>query len=82
MEAPDGEIVNLRTAWPVDHARPGDSIVLAVVADIKEGFHINADQRQVKPIKNFKPYPTKVKVSDADSGLTIETPSVSTGRCN
>ena len=73
-DVPDGEIVNLRTAWSVDHARPGDTTVLAVVADIKEGFHINADQRQVMPIKNFKPYPTKLEVIDADDGMTIETP--------
>ena len=53
LDAPDEQIVKLRTAWSVNHARPGDSIVLAVEADIKEGFHINADPRQVKSIKNL-----------------------------
>ena len=74
FDASDEQIVKLRTAWSVNHARPGDSIVLAVEADIKEGFHINADPRQVRSIKNFKPYPTKLSVIDADEELTIEAP--------
>ncbi|MBT8370507.1 MAG: thioredoxin family protein [Deltaproteobacteria bacterium] len=74
MDATDGEIVNIRTAWSTNHARPGDSIFLAIVADIKAGFHINADKRQVNPLKNFKPYPTKLAVIDADERMTIEAP--------
>ena len=68
------EAVKVRTAWSVDRARPGDSIVLAVVADIKKGYHINADARQVKSFEDFKPYPTQVSVIEADEGLTIESP--------
>ncbi|MEX1352315.1 MAG: thioredoxin family protein [Desulfobacterales bacterium] len=64
----------MATAWPVDRGRPGDAILLAIVADIKEGYHINADARQVKPFEDFKPYPTKVTVVDASSQLTIELP--------
>ncbi len=60
LNAADEEVVTVTTAWPVDRARAGDSIMLAIVADIKEGFHINADVRQAKPFENFKPYPTKV----------------------
>ncbi|MGD8649345.1 MAG: protein-disulfide reductase DsbD family protein, partial [Desulfobacterales bacterium] len=64
----------MATAWPVDRGRPGDAIMLAIVVDIKEGYHINADARQVKPFEDFKPYPTKVTVVDAASQLTIELP--------
>ena len=74
LGASDEEVVTITTAWSTDRARPGDSIILAIVADIKEGYHINADARQVKPFEDFKPYPTKVTVVDADPGLTMETP--------
>ena len=74
LQATDGEVVKVRTAWSVDRARPGDSIILAIVADIKKGFHLNADAQQVKPFENFKPYPTKVRVANASDDITIESP--------
>ena len=74
LQATDGEVVKVRTAWSVDRARPGDSIILAIVADIKKGIHLNADAQQVKPFENFKPYPTKVTVADASDDITIESP--------
>ena len=70
----DEEVVTVTTAWPVDRALAGDAIILAIVADVKEGYHINADARQVKPFEDFKPYPTKVTVVDASPQLTIELP--------
>jgi thiol:disulfide interchange protein DsbD len=57
----------------VNRARPGDQATLAIVVDIKEGYHINADARQIQPFEDFKPYPTKVQVVAASEGLTIET---------
>jgi len=74
LNASDEEVVTVTTAWSVDRARPGDSIMLAIVADIKEGYHINADARQAKPFEDFKPYPTKVTVVDADPGIIMEVP--------
>ena len=74
LNAADDEVVSVTTAWPVDRARPGDSIMLAIVADIKEGYHINADARQVKAFEDFKPYPTKVTVVDATPGIIMELP--------
>jgi thiol:disulfide interchange protein DsbD len=68
------EVVTVRTAWSADAARPGDSIVLAIVADIQNGFHINADAQQVRPFEDFKPYPTKVTVADFSGDITIESP--------
>jgi thiol:disulfide interchange protein DsbD len=74
MPATPGDIVKVRTAWSVDRARPGDAIILAIVADIKKGFHINADAQQVNPFEDFKPYPTKVTVADVSDDITIESP--------
>jgi thiol:disulfide interchange protein len=71
---PEGDIVKVRTAWSADRARPGDSIILAIIADIKKGFHINADAQQVNSFEDFKPYPTKVAVADAGNDITIESP--------
>jgi len=71
---PEGDIVKVWTAWSADGARPGDAIILAIVADIKKGFHINADAQQVNPFEDFKPYPTKVAVADASDDITIESP--------
>jgi thiol:disulfide interchange protein DsbD len=69
----DADVVTLKTAWSVDRAQPGESVALAVVVDIKDGYHINADASQIKPFEDFKPYPTKVQVVAATGGVTIET---------
>ena len=69
-----GDVVRIRTAWSADGARPGDRIILAIVADIKKGFHINADARQVQPFEDFKPYPTRVTVAEASDEVTAESP--------
>ena len=71
---PGNEVIQIKTAWSQDRARPGDAIALALVLDIQKGFHINADARQLKPMADFKPYPTKIRVVEAHEGLTIEAP--------
>jgi thiol:disulfide interchange protein len=65
--------VRIQTAWPVDRARPGDQVALAIVVDIKKGYHINADAGQIQPFEDFKPYPTSVQVVAATENVTIET---------
>ncbi|MGD2100572.1 MAG: cytochrome c biogenesis protein CcdA [Desulfobacterales bacterium] len=70
--APKEEVVQLGIAWSVNQTRPGDTVTLAVVLDIKDGFHINADAGQIRPFEDFKLYPTKVQVLSASDGLTIE----------
>ncbi len=72
-DAPTADVVRLKTAWSVDRARPGDQVALAIIFDIKDSFHINADASQVRPFEDFKPYPTKVQVLSATEGVTIET---------
>jgi thiol:disulfide interchange protein DsbD len=66
------DVVQVKTAWSVDRARPGDPVALAVVIDIQDGIHINADASQVQPFEDFKPYPTKVQPVAATEGVTIE----------
>jgi len=68
------EAVTLRTAWSVDLARPGNTFILAVVFNIKKGYHINADAAQIVPVTDFNPIPTRVTVKEASEGLTIEVP--------
>ena len=73
-QPPTDDVVQVETAWSQDRARPGDAVVLALVVNIRKGFHINADARQIKPVADFKPYPTGVQVVEAHEGITIETP--------
>jgi thiol:disulfide interchange protein DsbD len=68
------EAVAVKTVWSANIARPGDSILLAIVVDIKKGFHINADERQIQSFEDFKPIATKVSVVDAPDTITIESP--------
>ncbi len=68
------EPVKIRIAWSVDVARPDEMIALAVVFDIAPGFHINADQPQLKPAGDFNPVATAVTVVDADEDLAVERP--------
>ncbi|MGD8521176.1 MAG: cytochrome c biogenesis protein CcdA [Desulfobacterales bacterium] len=68
------EVVRAETAWSQDRARPGDSVVLALVVNIQKGYHINADRHQLKPMADFKPYPTRLRIVEAHPGLTIEAP--------
>ncbi|MCI0499576.1 MAG: thioredoxin family protein [Planctomycetales bacterium] len=68
------DAVRVATAWSVDRSRPGDTAILAIVADIQRGFHINADERQIQPFDDFKPYPTRVEVIDVPETITIAAP--------
>ena len=68
------DVVSVRTAWSVDRARPGDRLAFAVVLDIAAGYHINADSRQIEPLVDFKPYPTRVTITAVSEGLTIDPP--------
>ena len=68
------DAVKTAVYWAADHARPGETVPLAVVVEIGEGFHINADASQIKPSGSFRPYPTALTVSRADEGLRTEAP--------
>ena len=66
------EKVRVSTAWPVDGARPGDLVALAIVVDIDDGFHINPDPAQTVAVGDFEPYPSDVRILEAAAGLTLE----------
>ena len=66
------EKVRVSTAWPVDAARPGDLVALAIVVDIDDGFHINPDPAQALAVGDFEPYPSDVRILEAADGLTLE----------
>jgi hypothetical protein len=70
----EADPVSVSTAWSVDRARPGDTLVLAILVNINKGFHINADENQIQPFEDFKPYPTRVKVIDIPETLTLAAP--------
>ena len=67
------DVVDISFAWAADKARPGDAIVLAVVLDIKQTYHINADQSQARALADFKPYPTRVRIIEAPPGIIAGT---------
>ena len=66
--------VSVHTAWSLDRARPGDRFGLAVVVDIRKGFHINADKEQIPTQGAFKPFPTGLSILGADKGLMVGSP--------
>ncbi|MFC1812500.1 cytochrome c biogenesis protein CcdA [Thermodesulfobacteriota bacterium] len=71
---PAAKEIAVDAAWSVDRAHPGDRVILAIILNIKKGFHINPDTEQIVPSEDFKPYPTRVKVIEAPEGVAIEAP--------
>lgn len=61
--------VLVRTEWSMDGARPGDELVLAVVIDIEDGWHINPDKARLS--QDFL-LPTVVKVVEQDANLQAQ----------
>ena len=76
MAGPDSDErpVTVTLNWSADAAHAGSRVLLAVVLDIRPGFHINADRDQLGPAGDIRPFPTQVVVSAADDGLRIEAP--------
>jgi thiol:disulfide interchange protein len=72
--AEDVQTVSIRTVWSADRARPGDTLMLAVVLQIREGFHLIADAAQVSEARGFKPYHTRVRLLGAPEGIVAESP--------
>jgi thiol:disulfide interchange protein len=69
---PDEDPVAVSTAWSTDRARPAGPLLLAVVLDIRPGYHVVADPAQLRPMGDFKPFPTRVRVSEAPDGVVAE----------
>lgn len=71
---PAMDVVGVHTAWAADSAQPGSPLTLAVVLEIEAGYHINADSAQIKPLADFKPYPTRLTIKSASDGLSVGKP--------
>ncbi len=72
--AEDEDPVSVATAWSADAAQPAENAVLAVVLDIRPGYHVMADKDQQSEVRDFKPFPTRVWVSEATEGVLSEPP--------
>ncbi len=70
----DEDPVAVTTAWSVDAVHPAGNAVLAVVLDIRKSYHVMADKGQLSEIQDFKPFPTRVWVSEATEGVLSEPP--------
>lgn len=66
-------VVTALAQWDADRARPGDRRVLAVIMDIDEGFHVNAEASQIPASESFL-IPTSIELSAQQAG------AVATGR--
>jgi thiol:disulfide interchange protein DsbD len=62
--------VRLSTEWNRTQAVPGQEVILAVVARMGEGFHINADLAQERSAGDFDPYETDLRLVDASPALS------------
>lgn len=66
---PEVDPVSVRLAWPADRAHPGQALALAVVLEIREGYHVLADAAQLRRIKGFTPFPTRVRLTEPAAGV-------------
>jgi len=66
--------VAITAVWSVDRIHPTGNAVLAVVFDIRKGYHVMADKNQLGEVQDFKPFPTRVWVSEATEGVLSEPP--------
>jgi hypothetical protein len=70
----DEDPVAVTTAWSVDAVHSTGNTVLAVVLDIRKGYHVMADKGQLSDVQDFKPFPTRAWVSEATEGVLSEPP--------
>lgn len=68
------DVVAVGTYWSQDGLAAGGTVQLAVVLDVKPGFHINADSAQIRPLGGVKLVPTTVEPIAVDSGLAVGAP--------
>ena len=61
-------VVSVRTQWSATAAYPGDNLVLAIVLDIQDSFHINPDRAQ---LHDELLVPTQLSVVNAHPSLTL-----------
>ncbi len=70
----DEDPVSVATAWSADAVHSTGNAVLAVVLHIRPGYHVMADKGQLSDVRDFKPFPTRIWVSEATEGVLAEPP--------
>jgi thiol:disulfide interchange protein DsbD len=68
----DADPVSTRVVWSADGAHPGDSLAAAVVFEIRDGYHIMANDAQARKSEEFTPFPTRVELAAASEGVLAE----------
>jgi thiol:disulfide interchange protein len=66
--------VSVHTAWSADRVHPGDAVTLAVVIEVRDGYHVIADEAQARGVRGFKPFYTRVRLLEASGGIQAESP--------
>jgi thiol:disulfide interchange protein len=59
-------------AWLIETLPPEGNAILAVVLDIRPGYHVMADHDQLGTLQDFTPFPTKIEIIEAPTGLMAE----------
>ncbi len=66
--------VSVHTAWSADRVHPGDAVTLAVVLEVRDGYHVIADEAQARGVRGFKPFYTRVRLLESSGGIQAESP--------
>jgi thiol:disulfide interchange protein DsbD len=70
--AEDEDPVAVTLAWSAEALPPAGEAALAVVLDIREGYHVMADKDQLSAVQDFTPFPTKAQIVEAPAGVLAE----------
>ena len=68
------KVVHAETVWQIPKANPGDQRVLAIILEIKDGYHINPSKGQIQENTDFIQLPSRLEVVETVAELTFETP--------
>jgi thiol:disulfide interchange protein len=70
----DEDPVAVTLAWSAEALPPAGNAALAVVLDIRPGYHVMADKDQLREVQDFTPFPTKAQIIEASAGVLAESP--------
>lgn len=67
--AASADVLEVDTVWSHTAARPGDTINLAVIINLKPGWHVNSDEAQQYPDLLFNAIPTVLTILETPKGV-------------
>ena len=70
--AEEEDPVAVTFAWSSEALTSEGTAVLAVVLDIRPGYHVMADKDQLRAVQDFTPFPTTVQIIEASAGVLAE----------